>query len=265
MITERRLLRSPPMSTPPVSFLQLLPEPAEREAAELLDGMFSALEPPRDRPHTLVNFVASADGRVTVSGRSGPLGDEGDKAIFHGLRERADAVLAGGATMQTERYGRILGRPERRRRRVERGMSSEPLACLITRSGSVPTEIPLFGEPEARIVVFGPSALRATLDACPAQVDLVAIGPDELTLTTAMQRLRSDYGVATLLCEGGPRLFSSLLQERLVDELFLTVAPMLVGGDGSALTAGPELPEPAKLRLRWLLHRNETLYARYVL
>lgn len=253
------------MSTPPVSFRELLPEPGEREATALLDGMFGAIQPPLDRPHTIVNFVASADGRVTVSGRSGPLGDEGDKAIFHGLRERVDAVLAGGATMHSERYGRMLGRPERRRRRLERGMSSEPLACVITRSGTVPTEIPLFGEPEARVIVFGPPSLRTTLDTCPAQVELVDVAPVELTLTEAMRRLRTDYGVDTLLCEGGPRLFASLLHERLVDELFLTLAPMLVAGDGPGVTTGPALPEPAALRLRWLLHREQTLYARYVL
>ena len=253
------------MSPAPVRFRQLLPEPAELDAPAVLDAMFANLTPPAGRPFTIVNFVASADGRVTAEGRSRGLGDDGDKAIFHGLRERVDAVLAGGVTLRTERYGRILGNPERRRRRLERGLPAEPLACVITRSGEVPTEIPLFGEPEARIIVFGPEALRAPLAACPAQVELVELVGARLTPAAALRRLRAEHGVRTLLCEGGPRLFASLLHDGLVDELFLTLAPRLVAGDGPTLTAGPELRPPAPMRLRWLLARQQTLYARYAL
>ncbi len=253
------------MPPAPVSFRQLLPEAAELDASAALDAMFAALTPPVDRPFTIVNFVASADGRATVQGRSAGLGDDGDKAIFHGLRERVDAVLAGGVTMRTEGYGRILGKPERRRRRRERGLPDEPLACVITRSGEVPTEIPLFGEPEARIIVFGPPALRAPLRACPAQVDLVELAGAQLTLSAALERLRAEHGVRTLLCEGGPRLFTSLLHEGLVDELFLTLAPKLVAGDGPTVTTGPELTPPAPMELRWLLAREQALYARYAL
>jgi 5-amino-6-(5-phosphoribosylamino)uracil reductase len=124
----------------------------------------------------------------------------------------------------------------------------------------------MFQEPEARIVVFGPEHLRRELDGCPAQVELVAPGPGELTFAAALQRLRADYGVGTLLCEGGPSVFGALLHERLVDELFLTLAPKLVGGGpGPSITAGPELAELAGLRVRWLHERDGSLYLRYAL
>jgi 5-amino-6-(5-phosphoribosylamino)uracil reductase len=257
------------MSPDTVTYRRLLPDAAcEIDADALLDELFAGLRAPERNPYTLVNFVASVDGRATIDGRSGGLGDDGDHALFHGLRERVDAVLAGPVTMQAENYGRILGRPERRRRRLERGSSAEPLACTLTRSGNVPTGIPLFQTPEARVIVFAgaQAGLRRRLDDCPAQIELVELAPGELTLSTALRRLRTDYGVRTLLCEGGPTVFGALLAERLADELFLTLAPKLAGGGhGPTITNGPELAEPAGLRLRWLLERDQSLFARYAI
>jgi 5-amino-6-(5-phosphoribosylamino)uracil reductase len=81
-----------------------------------------------------------------------------------------------------------------------------------------------------------------------------------------LKRLREVYGIRTLLCEGGPRIFGGLLREGLADELFVTIAPKLVGGgDGPAITSGPELPQPASVRLRWLLERENALFVRYAL
>jgi riboflavin biosynthesis pyrimidine reductase len=72
--------------------------------------------------------------------------------------------------------------------------------------------------------------------------------------------------VRALLCEGGPTLFGAMLHESVVDELFLTLAPKLAGGGhGPAVSSGPELSEPANLRLRWLLERSGALYLRYAI
>ncbi len=246
-----------------MEFRQLLPQPATVEVGELL-GSLELDDGASDRPHTLVNFVASADGRATLGGRSGPLGDDGDRAMFHGLREQVDAVLAGTGTLRTERYGRILAKPERRERRTTRGKAPEPLACVITRTGEIPPEVPMFEEPEQRVVVF--TAADVDVSSQRAQLEVVHLDPGELTLTTVMRRLRSDHGVGSLLCEGGPTLFGALLQEGLVDELFLTLAPKLAGGGtGPAIATGPELTDPAALRLLWLLERNDSLYLRYAL
>lgn len=245
-----------------VEFRQLLPEPA----TVLLDDLLARAEPrpgaPDDRPYVIVNFIASADGRATFQGRSGGLGDDGDHALFHGLRERADAVMAGTSTLRVERYGRILSRPERRERRLAAGRTAEPLACIVTRTGLLPTDIPLFAEPEARVLVF--AAVPVEVGGVKADVEIVPMEPGEMTLTTVLRRLRADYGVRLLLCEGGPTLFSSMLHERLVDELFLTLAPKLTGGGpGPAITSGTELPALADLMTIWLLERSGVVYLRY--
>jgi riboflavin biosynthesis pyrimidine reductase len=133
---------------------------------------------------------------------------------------------------------------------------------VITRSGDVPFDIPLFGEPEARVVVFTPTELDTS--ACSAQVEVVRLDPGELTMTTAFRRLTSDYNVRVLLCEGGPTVFGALLGEDLVDELFLTISPRLAGGGSEALiTSGPPLPELRRLTLLWALEREGSLFLRY--
>lgn len=246
-----------------MEFDQLLPAPARVEIADLLESLKPAGLAPPQRPYVLANFVSSVDGRATVGGRSGALGDDGDHAVFHGLREQVDAVIAGTGTLRTERYGRILGKAEHRERRVARGLTPEPLACVVTRSGEIPTDIPLFAEPESRIIVFSPVEIEG-LSECPAQTELFLLDPGEMTVTTVLRHLRSDQGIASLLCEGGPTLFASLLREGVVDELFLTLAPLLTGGGmAPTISSGPELTHLQQLHVRWLLERNGSLYLRY--
>lgn len=241
---------------------QLIPEERLVEIVDLLGELDLSTRSTEDRPYTVVNFIASADGRATFQGRSGALGNPADREMFHGLREHMDAVMAGTRTIEAEHYGRVLGKAERRERRIQAGRTPEPLMCIITRSGHIPVDAPVFSEPEARIVVFAPP--ETEIDAVAAQVELVALDPGEMTLTTAMRRLRAGYGIRSLLCEGGPTLFGALLQERLVDELFLTLAPKLTGGGTSpAITNGPELPELASVALIWALEQEESLFLRY--
>lgn len=240
----------------------MIPQEVAVQVPEILEGLRLEARAGPDRPYTVVNFIATADGRATFRGRSAPLGDEVDRELFHGLREQSEAVLVGTHTVRLERYRRLTRDPERRERRVQAGRQPEPLACLVTRSGDIPTEAPIFSDPEARIAVFGPPGLE--LPPLAAEVEVVELDPGELTLTTVLRRLRSDFGIRSLLCEGGPTLFNGLLQERLVDEMFLSLAPKLSGGGTApAVTNGPELPELQPLELVWALEHAGSLYLRY--
>jgi len=104
-------------------------ESTDRSLVRLCRGLTAAAEVrcrlgdepgplPAERPYTFVNFVASLDGRATVSGRSAPLSDPGDRALFHVLREAVDAVMAGTGTLRVERYGRVIKSAEARRRNI---------------------------------------------------------------------------------------------------------------------------------------------------
>jgi riboflavin biosynthesis pyrimidine reductase len=241
-------------------FDQLLPGPDEVQMDELLAGLTLASRAPSDRPYVIANFVSSVDGRATYHGQSGQLGDEGDLEVFRSLRREVDAVLVGTGTLRTEQYGRILKMPESRERRRGRGLAPEPLAITLTRSGDVPLGIPLFGEPEAEVVIF--SGREIDVSGVAAAVEVVVLHPPGLD--DALRHLRAEHGVRLLLCEGGPSLLAALVRERLLDELFLTLAPQLTGGgSGPALTTGPELPKLRSMELAGALERAGSLYLRY--
>jgi riboflavin biosynthesis pyrimidine reductase len=241
-------------------FNQLWPGPDEVQMDELLAGLALVDQAPPDRPYVIANFVSSVDGRATYHGQSGQLGDEGDLEVFRALRREVDAVLVGTGTLRTEQYGRILKLPESRERRRERGLAPEPLAITLTRSGDVPLGIPLFAEPEAEVVIF--SGHQIDVSGVAAAVEVVV--RDAPGLGDALQHLRAEHGVRLLLCEGGPSLLAALVRERLLDELFLTLAPQLTGGGiGPALTTGPELPELRSMELAGALERAGSLYLRY--
>ena len=112
----------PPSPDPVPPLRRLLPDPALVPVRELLEELNLGASALTDRPYTIVNFVASADGHATFQGRSRFLSDDADRELFHGLREHVDAVLAGIGTLRTEGYGRIVRDPERRHRRAASGL-----------------------------------------------------------------------------------------------------------------------------------------------
>lgn len=241
---------------------RLHPTPGTVDTAELLHDLGLGARAHADRPWLVTNFATTADGRAAVDGRSRAIGDDGDMEVFRRLRTQVDALLVGTRTLEVERYGRAVKRPELRAAREAIGLAPEPLFATVSRSGALPLEAPLFAEPEATVVVF--TTPEAPEPDCAADVRMVRLDPAELTLTSALRLLRAEHGVRSLLCEGGPTLMGSLLGEGLVDELFLTLAPQLAGGGTAPTMAmGPGLPEPASLELVWALERAGSLYLRY--
>jgi riboflavin-specific deaminase-like protein len=216
---------------------------------------------PPDRPYVIANMVASADGRATLSGRSGGLGNEADRQIFLDLRTQVDAVMAGTATIAIERYGPLIKSAERQERRRERGLDEVPLAVTATRSLELPAAAPLFSEPGARIVVLTNSDREPP--PCAAALTIERIPGDPLDLTEGMRRLRSTHGVRSVLMEGGPTLLAAMMAAGLVDELFLTHAPKLAGSDEPTILEGPALPAAIDVELVSAMRDASFLFLRY--
>jgi riboflavin-specific deaminase-like protein len=214
-----------------------------------------------DRPYVVCNFVSSADGKATAEGRTASLGGEGDRAVFHLLRTQVDAILAGTGTLRVERYGPLVRSEAMIEIRHREGRPSQPLAVIISRTGRIPFEIPLFADPASRVAIYAPSDTIAP--PCPAEVKTHPLAAAEGALTAVLRSLHQEYDVHSLLCEGGPILFNAMLAEDLVDELFLTVAPVLVGGAELGITAGRSLPALTQLRLEWVLELDGHLFLRY--
>jgi 5-amino-6-(5-phosphoribosylamino)uracil reductase len=238
------------------------PEPTALEPAEAISGLgWGELAPP-ERPYLALNMVSTADGKAAVEGRTRAISSETDRAIFHQLRTQADAVMAGAGTVRTERYGPIAKNDELRQKRKREGLDPNPLAVIVSGSLHLPVDLPLLQDPESRVIILTRS--RDELSGHRAQVDYLRSEGGTFDLRPLMERLRSEYGVRSVLCEGGPTLNASLLPYGLVDELFLTVAPTMAGGaDALTIVAGAPLPEMITLELVWALEDGSELYLRY--
>lgn len=217
---------------------------------------------PADRPYVVSNFVSSADGKATARGRTALLGSDGDRAAFHLLRTQVDAVLVGTGTLRAERYGALVRQERLVEIRTREGRPAQPLAVLISRSGRIPFDIPLFSEHRSRVAAYMPG--ETVVPNCAAELTAHRIAPAETELQDALRSLRHEHGVRSLLCEGGPTLFNSMLARDLVDELFLTVSPTLVGGTELGITNGEAVDDgPLPMRLVWAFEHNGHLLLRY--
>jgi riboflavin biosynthesis pyrimidine reductase len=238
---------------------RLLPDPATTTVEQQLDAYRPWEEPHEERPLIAVNFATTVDGRATIAGVSGQIGSATDTAMLVGLRTRFDAVMIGAGTMRAERYGPPVADPEKRERRERSGLPPNPLMVIVSGRLDLPWDAPLFTEGAGRVLVFTASEAELPETVTPLEV----VRHDGFVdIARAMRHLRQVLGVRALLCEGGPGLHAELEGAAFVDDLFLTIAPKLSGGDAPRIVEG-ELPAVAPLELGWLLEDEGELFVRY--
>jgi riboflavin-specific deaminase-like protein len=238
---------------------RLLPDPGPTTVPDEVRQLDLISDPPADRPYVITNFAVTVDGRATLHGRSGAIGSKTDTEMLVCLRTRVDAVLIGAGTMRAERYGRPVADAGKRGKRERRGLSQDPLLAIVSGRLDIPWDAPVFEDRGARVLLFTSS------DAEPPETvaEVRVVRHDgHVDLAEALAYMRRERGVRALLCEGGPRIHAQLIDAGLVDELFVTHAPKLAGGDGPGLAVGlSELERP--LDVAWLLEQDGELFARY--
>ncbi|MGW5683721.1 pyrimidine reductase family protein [Nonomuraea sp. NPDC003754] len=217
---------------------------------------------PERRPWLRVNMVASADGGSWVKGLSGGLSSKGDRRIFGVLRGLADVVMAGAATVRTEGYG--PARPRQSWQPLREGRPPAPPVAVVTRRLDLDLGSPLFTEaaPYARTIVITCEAAPKDRRAEAAELaDVIVAGADRVDLGLAVEALH-DRGLGGILCEGGPRLNAQLAAAGLVDELCLSISPMLIGGGAARILNGEA--NQTGLGLAHVLEEEGFLFCRYI-
>jgi len=222
---------------------QLVPEPLE--SVEPLD-VYRDLPVAEGRPAVRLNMIASVDGSTALDGRSGGLGGPADRRVFAALRSLADVVLVAAGTVRAEGYG----------------PAAVPIA-VVSGSLELDWDRPFFTAAVHRPIVIthrrapGDGAVRASKVA-----DVVVAGESQVDLALAVTRL-GERGFGHVLAEGGPSLNGALAGAGVLDELCLTLAPVLAAGAAKRIVTGPPLVPPPALRLRSLCEEDGYLFLRY--
>src|SRR5688500_14009431 len=205
-------------------FNRLHPAPGEfADGAAVVEEL--RFEPHEDRPYLVLNMVTTADGRVAIGGRSGPIGNKADQDLFHALRTRVDAVMVGAGTLRAENYGRLVRKPERREARERAGLAPDPLAVIVSGRLDLPGDLPLLHEPDQEVLIATFSEDEVEGD---SKVEYLRFDGHSVDIPLLLRALR-ERGVRSVLCEGGPTLNAELLRAEGVDELFHCLAPKLAG------------------------------------
>ncbi|MFF0487993.1 pyrimidine reductase family protein [Nocardia sp. NPDC003482] len=207
-----------------------------------------------ESPWVRINFVSSIDGAVTLDGRSGALGGPADKAVFRILRDLADVVLVGAGTARSENYGGARTDSFRRIRLFHHGLGgaqdgSAPPIAVVTASAALDPASRLFTDTTRPPLVLTTTDAPADRKAELADAGAEVIEAGDTSVTAAgIRAALAERGLLRVLCEGGPALFGELIAAGAVDELCLTVSPLLVGGTAGRIAVAPkEMPTPMTL------------------
>jgi len=197
------------------------------------------------RPWVVVNMIASIDGATTVDGRSGGLGGPGDRVVFGLLRRAADVILVGAGTARAEGYR--APRPGQGR------------LAVVTRTGRLAGAERIFEGHRPYLV----TTERAELAELGDRAEVLRYGDDQVALPAALAALGA-RGAGIVLCEGGPSLNGDLLAAGLVDEVCLTIAPVMTAGSSSRISHHPTAALDARFELAHVLDEDGFLFLRYV-
>jgi 2,5-diamino-6-(ribosylamino)-4(3H)-pyrimidinone 5'-phosphate reductase len=247
--------------------LRLYPLPAQELPAR---GIYEDLElPPAERrdpsrPYVIINMVSSIDGKVAIEGKSSRIGSETDRRVMRTLRSKADAVLIGAGTLRAEKLSLGLD---------DSSCVPQPLAVVATRTGDLPLKSNLIVSDTQEVLLLttrhAPENLDDRVREGARVLRVPAMPTGDVDLGKAFKILEAEHAVKMLLVEGGPSLNYSLVTRSLADELFITLAPKLLGGISQrTLTIlhgrplPPEIPQPNLLSIH--LSSGE-LFLRYAL
>jgi riboflavin biosynthesis pyrimidine reductase len=250
-----------PLSETPLTLLGSIRELDDGELPRLYEY------PERDGPWVRANFIASVDGGATADGKTETMAGPGDRLIFNLLRELADVIVVGAGTVRIEGYSGAHMSAAQRHRRHARGQSEVPQLAIVTKSGRLERDMPVFTRTEVPPLVLtcteAAEETRRVLTGLCEVLDCSAGDPAKVDEAALLQALAA-RGMRRILTEGGPMLLGAFVQRNMLDELCLTIAPYVVGGLARRIATGPG-QLLARMRCAHVLTDDAGyLYTRYV-
>jgi riboflavin biosynthesis pyrimidine reductase len=217
-----------------------------------------------DLPAIVINMVTSIDGATTLDGRVGRLTGPADQELLRRLREESDAVLVGAATVRAEGYSHLL-RPEARERRLRARGNEEPLLCVVSRDANLGPGAPaLRAAPGPLLFLTSDGAKLPDAEREVLALRAPAGDGEPVELRPLLARLRGEFGVERVVCEGGGTLNAALLAEGVACELFVAVSPLIAREPGSPPLVGG-VTEPLDLELVAHAGADGFVFLRYAL
>ncbi|MGE2725181.1 pyrimidine reductase family protein [Mycolicibacterium pulveris] len=213
------------------------------------------------------NMIASVDGGATADGKAGGMADAGDRLVFRLMRYAADVIVVGAATVRVENYSGAQVPVTHRNARQRRGQAEVPPIAVVTQSGNLDPDARFFTRTETRpMILTCTDAFADTHNRLSGVADVFdASGPEADRVDPAtLLKILAERGLYRVLSEGGPQVLGMFIEHGHLDELCLTVAPLLLGGLAPRIASGPGEVH-TRMRAAHLLSDDDGyLYTRYV-
>jgi len=239
------------------------PEPAFGLDLDEAMASFALPQPPHGRPLVAINMVTTIDGRAQLNGTAEGLGSRADRRLMRLYRAAFDAVGSGSGTLRATGVWLRVG-DDLAERRMAEGRSPNPTGVVIGGMAPIPAEAGWFAGDEPRILIVGSGN---PIEEAPAGTELVRAPGPRPEAGWVVERL-AERGIRSFLLEGGPRINAAFLAAGLIDEVYWTVGPHLVGTDALPLIAAvpggsPFADDPRRGRLLSVIRHEDELFLRY--
>lgn len=221
----------------------LAPLGSQRElGADELPRLYAYPDGHPEEPWLRANFITSLDGGATAEGTSGTMAGPGDKFVFNLLRELADVILVGAGTVRIEGYSGAHLSVVQRQQRQARQQTEVPQLAIVTKAGRLDRDLAVFTRTEVPPLVLTSATAadetRRRLTGLAEVIDCSGDDPGRVDEAAVLAELQA-RGLCRILTEGGPMLLGSFIERNLLDELCLTIAPVVVGGLARRIATGP--------------------------
>jgi riboflavin-specific deaminase-like protein len=196
--------------------------------------------PKSQRPTVIANFAMTMDGKVSTRNRTPSLfTSPRDKSRLLEIRSTGDALLVGRATVEADTMSMGLPDDSLRAERLARGQAEFPIRVVISAGGNFNPDWKIFHSPGGRVILFASKSMGHRIQnslLLPGKVDMVLL--EDFSIAAVLQSLKNEFGVRSAVCEGGPTLLRSLLAIDALDEMYLTIAPRIFGGEDAPTLTG---------------------------